>query len=724
MGKNRVSYGGRAFRQDANHAMKGDIVRGLIELITNADDAYGDSPTGKIRIEVEHRRNKPWRVVVRDRAKGMRKARMREAIGGLGERTSGFEIGADVRGNLGRGAKDLAAFGPVAFESICEGYHTKMVLEADGSYDDPFETKVTEEHRETLGIPRGNGTTVTVEAADNFKCPQHATLLDRLSNHYQLRDINSDPRRELALVDLNSMSTDTVRYGRPTLPEVLTTELEITGYPEASATLAVYRNDERYENGPTDSGRPEGILVKGRRAVYENSLFSFEANPYAHWFSGTLSCPYIDTLALDYDQRFSGRLAQDPENPIPIITRSRDGLEHDHPFFKALAAAVDLTLEPLVRQEEQEAKQGEVRESEHLRRTLDALGRDLGKMLDSDLKEIDEDGLTGGADGHDVEPLRLVPENPVLYFGENKTVSVVALRSVGATEVSIEPDPEGVVELLDGPVVPLADHPRREDYLIASIRLRPLIEDEETYLTIRCGDHEVVALVEVRPEREEPEPSPPEDFEFQRERYQMTVGKKRQLTVQAPVDVVNECGTHCGAVSSSPDVVIMRGACELEFDEDLLCFVGQLEVDPRVLGAKATLTATLGDRKTSCEVVVVQHDRGGPNLKIEIRDEASGRFRAIVEKTPTQVVIKIQGGHPAIKRYLGPGPEFPRQDELTARTVIAEIIAGEATRMVMEKKFSAPGELEANGFYHEHLSYMQKYLTRCHKMMIGDAELK
>lgn len=88
MGARRVSYGARAFKQDASNAMKGDTVRGLIELITNADDAYGDDSHGKIRIEVEHRRSAPWRIIVRDRATGMRKARMAHAIGDIGMRTS------------------------------------------------------------------------------------------------------------------------------------------------------------------------------------------------------------------------------------------------------------------------------------------------------------------------------------------------------------------------------------------------------------------------------------------------------------------------------------------------------------------------------------------------------------------------------------------------------------------------------------------------------------
>ena len=35
-----IEYSGRAFQQDAQEAMRGDIARGIIELITNCDDAY------------------------------------------------------------------------------------------------------------------------------------------------------------------------------------------------------------------------------------------------------------------------------------------------------------------------------------------------------------------------------------------------------------------------------------------------------------------------------------------------------------------------------------------------------------------------------------------------------------------------------------------------------------------------------------------------------------
>jgi hypothetical protein len=38
----QVKYTSRGFAQDAEQAMRGDVIRGLIELITNCDDAYGE----------------------------------------------------------------------------------------------------------------------------------------------------------------------------------------------------------------------------------------------------------------------------------------------------------------------------------------------------------------------------------------------------------------------------------------------------------------------------------------------------------------------------------------------------------------------------------------------------------------------------------------------------------------------------------------------------------
>lgn len=594
-----------------------------------------------------------------------------------------------------------------------------MTLEPDGSFDDPVERKVTDEHRDRLGISRGSGTVVTVLVDGRFRCPLHRTLLDRLSKHYQLRDINSDPRRELTLVDLNDGTTDGIRYGRPSLTQVLTRDLTVSGYDDATVSVTISRTPERYENPSSDPGRAEGLLLKGRRAIYENTLLSFESNPHAHWFTGSITCEYIDTLALQYDDVEAGE--HSPLNPIPIISRSRDGLEHEHPFYKLLVDVVEPLLAELVREEERKAKD-EVRESARLRRALDTLGRDLGQLVDADLREIEEDGLGGGGAGPGTEPLRVIPENPVLYIGEDKTLSVVALSSLGATTIDVEVDPEGVIELLDSLPIPLVDHPRRENYMIARIHVRPLIEDEETLLTVRCGDAEAVASIEVRPEREIPDPIPPTTLEFERARYQLAHGKRRSLGLRAPVEVINAADTTVVRVDSSDGgIVVLGGSVKLEFDEDQLCFIGRVQVDPRILGARAVLTATLGAARATCQVVVGQHDGGGPRLDIKLVDEVQGRYRAYVERVGELTTIKVLAGHPAIKRYLGKGPEFPQQDSPGARLVIAEIVAGEAARLVMERKHRATGDLDGPAFYSEHLLYLEKYLPRCHKMMLADA---
>src|SRR5437016_6179949 len=149
-----ITYTGRAFHQDAMEAMRGDIVRGIIELLTNSDDAYASidlQKPGRILIQVEHRKSQPWRVVMRDRATGLRAEDMKAKLGDLGRRTSGFELGQERRGNLGRGAKDLAAFGDVQFESIREDRYSRFVLHQDGNWELERERDAELNDRNSLG---------------------------------------------------------------------------------------------------------------------------------------------------------------------------------------------------------------------------------------------------------------------------------------------------------------------------------------------------------------------------------------------------------------------------------------------------------------------------------------------------------------------------------------------------------------------------------------------
>jgi hypothetical protein len=721
----RVTYGTRAFHQDATEAMGGDIVRALIETITNSDDAYGNK-YGRIRVEIEHRRG-PWKVVTKDRATGMSAARMEMAIASLGERTSGFEAGADVRGNLGRGAKDIAAFGNVEFESICQDEYAHMELDAYGNYTIDPPTRVTSQSRERLGIPHGNnGTVVTIHVNEITRCPQHAKLVTKLSRHYQLRDIMSDPNREVTLVDLNSGQSDILRYQTPVFPIVFQAELPIEGYPEAKAKLTLYRNMERYDDLPSDPTRPGGVLIKGRRAIYENTLFRFESNPYAGWFSGRVECPYIDQIATDYDTRLLTGQPPDDANPMPIISRKRDGLQKVHPFYRKLAAAVEKPLSELVLEEEKRAREQTSAQSSRLKRRLDGLSRDISRLINEDLRAIEEEGLTGAQTASpNSSPVRLVPpEDVVLYMGEDKTVSVMVDPELNTHQVFVRCEPAGVVEVLDGVSIPLLPHRRRPDLLTGQIHLRPLLEDQ-TILTVTCADKTTEAILEVRSERAtiEVEVHPVERLQFEHDNYRIAWTRRKAIQIMAPLVDIATNGTAVSVSSSDPGVVVRKSRLAFSLDEELEQYVAEVPVEARTLSSHATLTAKLGDLCTSCNVTVTKEE--GPTIEVLIRDQEAGNYRAIVETNGSQTIIYVMGQHPVMKRYRGPAPNFPGDDLPMTRAIIAEIVADSAVRMILEKKFpsSLNEQVDAARFYAEHYTYMSKYLPRCHRALLSDTQL-
>ena len=722
--RGQVEYGGRAFHQDAVEAMKGDIVRGLIELITNSDDAYLEKK-GKIRIEIE-RVHGPWKVIVRDRAKGMRSLEMEMKIKKLGAQTSGFEAGACVRGTHGRGAKDLAAFGQVTFESICDSRYSQLILQPDGEYERKKERDATKADRKNLHVPKGNGTVVTVSVSQNISCPRHKSLTEKLAKHYQLRDILSDPNRQVALVDLKRDVNTPLRYRYPSLNTVYSETLPIEGY-EASADVVIWRNEERYDDPLGDPCRPGGLLIKGRRAIHENTLFSFERNPYAGWFSGYVKCGFIDQLARDYDRRLLAGEPAEKANSIPIIKRSRDGLQHNHPFFQALAATVERPLARLVEAEASRTKQHGFSENVVLRRSLDGLGRDLARLMNEDLREIEAEELVGGVGGEEVPELRLVPEDVMVYMGEPKTVTAQVCADLGIRKISVSTDPEGIIEFIDGSIVPLHPHNRRSDILTGQIRVNGLEEDKATILGVTAGTHSAEALLEVCPPREimEIQIEPPDSLEFERDRYRIAWKKHRTIRLLAPAEVVAEHGKTARLSSSDAGVVVKGGGtAKLILDENVEYYVGHIEIEARDLGAKAALTAVVGSVMAQCKVIVAK--QGGPNLKIRIVPEEAGKNRALVDQEGDLIVIKILGLHPAMKRYLGPSPTFPGQILDTSKALIAEIVAGEAARKVLEAKFpnNASEQLDGAGFYAEHLVYLSKYLARCHRILLPESDLK
>jgi hypothetical protein len=726
-----VQYSGRAFHQDATDAMRDDIVRGLIELITNSDDAYAaldDNRCGKIVVEVEHRRNQPWKVVVRDRASGMSAETMEQRLTRLGGRTSGFESGHDRRGNLGRGAKDLAAFGDVTFSSICDDRLSRLILRANSTWE-LTERDATSYDRAELGVNRGNGTVVEVEVAESIRCPRHDTLKRKLATHYQLRDILDDPMRRVELVNLNDRTRDRITYEYPDLPTALEEELEIPGYEGVSARLIIWKHPVRYDEGPDDTGRSNGILIKGQRAIYDNTLFSFEGNVHAGWFSGKLTCQHIDHLARQYDDRLNEDLPQDPTNPMPIISRRREGLNPNHPFVEALKEAVERPLGELVAEEAERARrEGGNIESEETRAALDRLAREVSRLINEEMQEIEADELPPYGGEGEPPPIAIVPGEAFAYMGEDRTLTVAA-RNEGVAvgdEVQVEVEPGGVVELLT-PTVRLNASARREDILVGQIRLRPLLSGDVTVVTARMPDRYGEALIEVRPARDviEEEIVPPETLEFERPSYRVGWQRKKELAIAAPVELVAEQGYRVRVSSSDPGVVVRTPASELEYDDSVEFYRASIEVEARVLNAKSVITARSEEITATTHVAVTRKEES-PGFRVQLVDEEWGNYRAIIESEPLETggevqVIKIAGRHPSLRPFLG--EESEGQNTQVCRTLMAEAAADVTARFVVNKLYYLRRTIEpfdSDRIYREHYKRVSRFLPRFLRLLVGD----
>jgi len=724
-----VTYTERGFRQDSEDAMKGDIVRGILEAVTNADDAYrrlGSTRRGVITIEVEHRRQSPWVVRIRDRATGI--PDLISELTDIGGRTSGFESGLDVRGNLGRGAKDLAAFGPVTFSTIVDDRYKELRLDTAGNWQEKANRKATADDREWTGIRRGNGTVVELLVTPSIRCPRHDTLKHRLTNHFELRSIISAPDREVKLVNLNDGTTDTLIYLPPESETVFEGSAPIDGYPGVECDVKIGRLVERSDDGASDPSRANGLVIRGTNSAYEVSLLGFESDFYAGWFAGEVRCPYIDDLQREYDDHLDRNEDPPPENPVRIISRQREGLRRDHPFVAALVRAIEEPLEVAVADERKRARDEQGRlETDSTRQAFEQVGQELARWVDEELRDIEAEELTGGLDEGLPPPLAVVPEAAYAYIGDRRTLTIAASRRhfVEGDLVQVSVDPGGVVEL-ESSEVELAPHRRREDLLVGQIRLTALIANEMTMVTVRAKDRTAVAIVETREERVIPPDvvEVPDELEFERPSYRVGIGKQRSLLVRAPAELLESQGPGVKFSSGDPGVVVRTPRAVLEFDAALGFATASVLVEARSLGTAAVISASVGGIVATAAVKVTRKEEG-PSIVPRLVDEDMGSFRGVmVRETDPHIgehmVLKVSTRHRAMRPYFGDRGQG--QNSPACRSVIAEVMADTAARHIVGELYRSrrsTEEFDVDRFYREHYRRVARLLPPLQRILMG-----
>lgn len=729
-------------RQNMEMAMRGKIERGLVELITNSDDSYRDledkkQTSGKIRVEIERRKKRqPSTIIVRDRADGMNREEMYQNLGTLGRRTSGFEKGKARRGLNGRGARDVAAFGTVHFESIKGNAYNHLLIPPSlrCRFMESHPEKATEKIREKLGIPRGNGTVVTIEVGSRFKVLRHETLLKDFSRYYSLRDIFSNSNREVILVDLNKNREGCLRYKYPTGEVVFDEDFTIPDYPEAKAHLIIYKYPTGFEQGVLPYR--EGILIKSAAAIHDCTYFGLESELFSWRFSGELSCEFIDKMIREYDDREESNPDHPnhpKNNPIRLLNSFRDGLTLEHPFAQALHKKGKEILQRFI--EELKATETPSKRDvtdENLKRRLDSLSKEISKVFENKINELEEEIPTEDVDEPTINKLSIglhiiPPKEQTIVVNQPKTFSIIVKHYEALDEslpINIESSDPYDIKVRSSTVYfkKLSEDRKigRATFTIESSKI-----GAETLIEVRYGGYS--NLVSVKVVEPLPPPPPPDGLTFEKPLYHLQINREKTLTLRLKATTKPTDSVIAEITSDHPEIVVKGGGrCRLHEVVPPGVYTGHCRVLGRQLKAKGEITARVEEfSPTQTHVIVEEHKEppSGVKLKFEPVEDDFGTLRYKWDnKNP--YLLNIGARHPTIRRYLGIPTDqgrYPGIDSPLYHTVLAEVIAEALAFRILEKQFKKEGDkgmldyTSTDSYYHKHFS---EFLSITHKNLV------
>lgn len=679
----RVEYTATAFEQDSSLAMKGSVVRALIELITNCDDAYSRAKkTGPILIEVYRREGEaePARIAVRDNATGLDRKGMEESFIQLGGDRSGFKTGEAVRGLFSRGSKDTSWFGSTTFESIKEGEYSRLTLNADSS-GEVESTPATAEHYLKLALPEGgNGLSASMTILrENTRIPDIRELCERLASHVQLREITQ--RHDVLLTEYRKGKRTQhipVLWDPPSATTIFDSDIVIPGF-HCSARLTINKMEQRVE-GPVSDHSIHGIEIRGARAVYENSDFSQSAGGMA-LLRGHVISPKIDELIRGYEPQGS----KDQLNPMMLVTRSRDGLEPAHPFTQALATAVVERLKPILEQLEPKVNEGG---GDKFRRDLSHLGRLLAAEMRADLEE-DEDSSGPGVQPTPTSPIVLIPPKISAQLSSTRTVTALVHKHSEAAQGLQAHAESDAISIVQDPLI-LVEHARLPETLIGRFRVRmnhagtsALVVSAVTAPTISA-----TATVEIHEFADDEEP--PQQLEWKNNSMSVSVGKTRTIQLRAPIEIAPS-----GELEVS--VELSGSGVSLEDRKTTLRLIGKgwLTGTVRVTGKSADESpCRIIARSDQSEALgqiraVLAVPPGGFSIVPRLVDDFKGPFRGEIKRSSDIITLDIFTRHKGLSRYLGTRKKdgsYSNENDPQTQAVMAEIMASVASDHVIRRQ--------------------------------------
>jgi hypothetical protein len=673
-----VEYRERAFEQDAAEAIRGDVVRALIELITNSDDAYaGDQ--GSIAIVIERNEDDKFPILIRvqDQATGLSADDMIENFAVLGnEKEEKDEL---VRGLFGRGAKDVATLGPVRFKAIKDGKYSELALDPRGHWRMLAEdVPATNLNRADLSLgPSDNGLTVDLSIKAGVSVPSRLKLQDRISGHAQLRDLVR--RRRIFLADNRDKVSGSVELQAPAeAGEIVVDEdLLVSGY---QPVRLVVRKIPQRGTGSVGPYSTHGLLLRSGVSTFENTWFDLESRQEAAFFSGSIEAPQISDVIHAYDKgdhQLGG--------PTRLLSRSRDGLIKEHPYRKALSTAVTGRMKPVFDEMAQNMDANR-HQGAALDNALNVAREALRDQIRELLEEIEENDEGPGADV--VAPLAVIPPRRVAFPNESLTFTVRAtVAPSGELIAGVDhAHPQDAIASVAASATGWSKHPRL-DAVQTTIFATAGSEEGTAVLRVEADGYTAFATVVVR-ESSEAEDAAPEVLEVVPEVARISPGRRKRFVLRAPMSLEGlEIKVSCDPDGANvPEQVV-------------------LHPEPGGRWAQATVVAQAHQKLTAVPirfwsseqeakaVLTVEESpiRGGMDMDVKLSGYRKPSRRSELTLDGGTIRIRVFPLHASFDGVFGKYSEadekFADEDSSEARAVLAEVIASELAGYFTERDY-------------------------------------
>lgn len=491
----------RLIEQLAKTTIK-NLIDGLVELITNADDSYkrleneGKNTKGEIEIFLNRKKGGICeKLIIKDYAEGMTQEYLEKKALVFAGDTSGYETTKTVRALFGRGLKEtIIALGEGRIITVKDKKQCSTSLWIDektkkSQYDN-------EQLKNLVETNENNGTVVDISIQnESIKIPEFDKFKEQLSKHLSLRDINSSSKRNIKLtfVDVkrgNKQISTQIKFSYPTGKKIFEKEITLSNN-EGKATVRIYESDNQLDFQKNNPLGLAGILVKTNGAILDNQYnqSQYSSDPAALYFFGEIIC-------YDLDDKIR-------KEEIGIINPTRGGLEWRHDYCQMLSNTIDKILEPFI---SEKRKNLEKKPDKAVKETTNKMLKKLCNLLNELAKNELEGEFEPPPDTPpDINDLTIIPSIANVQLDKPRILLIVAPTEIvdkEGTEIQIHSDNSKEIYSLTSTTKLEKSSKYPEKLWSKYFKVVGTIEGAEATITVQLGSRTVSAKIKVAPPKE------------------------------------------------------------------------------------------------------------------------------------------------------------------------------------------------------------------------------